>query len=148
MSDTRAGEEGQGTMTAPLGVAKAPCKSCPYRVDVPSGIWDASEYAKLPGYDGEIVDQLAAPALGLFLCHQQDGNLCAGWLACHGAHNLLAFRLHGRDVTPEAWNYATAVPVFRSGAEAAAHGAAGIQAPPQRAKAAIARLLRRRHRQN
>jgi hypothetical protein len=59
-------------------VAKAPCKSCPYRRDVPSGIWHSSEYDKLPQYDGEIVDQLMKGGQALFDCHQRDGNLCAG----------------------------------------------------------------------
>ena len=31
--------------------AKSPCGSCPYRQDVPSGVWAASEYEKLPAYD-------------------------------------------------------------------------------------------------
>lgn len=125
-------------------VARAPCKSCPYRQDVPSGIWDAEEHAKLPGYDGEIIDQLCAGATAIFLCHQQDGSLCAGWIACHGAHNLLALRLHGDQVRSEAWDYATSVPVFASGAEAAAHGTSDIDGPGPRAHSAITRLLRRR----
>lgn len=25
-----------------------PCDTCPYRQDAPSGLWSASEYAKLP----------------------------------------------------------------------------------------------------
>lgn len=126
-----------------LGVAKAPCKSCPYRQDVPSGVWSADEYVKLPKYDGEILDQALAGCGGLFLCHQQDGNLCAGWLATHGPHNLLALRLHGAEVTGDVWNYATHVPVFRSGAEAAAHGVARIKKPDRRAKSTIDRLSRK-----
>jgi hypothetical protein len=125
------------------GVAGAPCKSCPYRRDVPAGLWDASEYAKLPGYDGEIIEQLSRGATGLFLCHQQDENLCAGWLAAHGADNLLAMRLHGDQVSPSAWDYSTAVPVFRSGAAAARHGMAGVASPDARARRAIDRLLRK-----
>lgn len=122
-------------------VAKAPCKSCPYRRDVPSGIWAPEEYAKLPGFDGEIIDQFQAGATGLFLCHQQDGNLCAGWLACHGSDNLFALRLHGALVAPAVWNYETHVPVFSSGAAAAAHGMAGVEAPSQHARRVIGRLL-------
>jgi hypothetical protein len=126
-----------------LGVAKAPCKSCPYRRDVPSGVWDASEYEKLPGYDGDVPDQLAAGAFGLFHCHQRDGNLCAGWLACHGPHNLLAMRLSGAKVTRRAWDYRTAIPLFGSGQEAAEHGLADIDAPGERALAMIHRFIRR-----
>lgn len=125
-----------------LGVEKAPCRSCPYRCDVPSGVWAAEEYAKLPGYDGSILDQLQSGAAALFLCHQRDGNLCAGWLACHGPHNLLAMRLHGAEVVPEVWAYETAVPVFGSGAQAAAHGAAGVRRPTTRAQRMVHRLIR------
>jgi hypothetical protein len=46
---------------------------------VPSGAWVAEEYAKLPAYDRPTGEQPA----GLFLCHQQDGRACAGWVA-HG----------------------------------------------------------------
>nr|WP_280343300.1 DUF6283 family protein [Nocardia neocaledoniensis] len=30
--------------------APRPCVSCPYRRDVPSGVWDFGEYEKLRGY--------------------------------------------------------------------------------------------------
>ncbi len=126
------------------GVAKAPCKSCPYRRDVPSGIWHAHEYDKLPAYDGEIIDQLRAGAGGLFMCHQQDGCLCAGWLATHGPDNLLALRLSGHEVTKEVWDYTSPVPVFGSGAEAAAHGKADIETPGEKAQRTVGRLIRKR----
>lgn len=124
-------------------VAKAPCKSCPYRCDVPSGLWDASEYDKLPRYDGSMVEQAIAGAGGLFMCHQQDGNLCAGWVAAHGAHNLLAFRLNGGEVHPAVWAYESPVPVFSSGREACDHGQAHVADPDPRARRAILRLLRK-----
>lgn len=131
-------------MTADLcGVAKAPCKSCPYRRDVPSGVWAAQEYAKLPGYDGDMLDQLAAGATALFLCHQQDGNLCAGWLHTHGENGLLALRMHGGEVKPEIWDYASPVPCFASGSEAAEHGLADINAPGKNAKLIVERLSRK-----
>jgi hypothetical protein len=125
------------------GVMKAPCKSCPYRTDVPSGVWAAEEYQKLPSYDGEIIDQLQSGALGLFMCHQKDGNLCAGWLATHGTDNLLALRLQGDQVKEEVWDYESPVPVFKSGAEAAAHGLADIDAPGTKAGRTIDRLVRK-----
>jgi hypothetical protein len=63
-----------------ITVRKRPCPTCPYRRDVPSGIWQASEYSKLPRYDNDVPDQLAAGATGLFYCHsapdgaiQEDG---------------------------------------------------------------------------
>ena len=125
------------------GVMKAPCKTCPYRRDVPSGIWHEHEYAKLPAYDGEIIDQLQARAGGLFMCNQRDGNLCAGWLACHGPGNLLALRLHGAEIEPEVWDYQSPVPVFESGAAAAAHGMAELAKPGPKAKRAMSRLIRK-----
>jgi len=125
------------------GVMKAPCKSCPYRRDVPSGVWSAEEYDKLPAYDGEIIDQAKAGAGGLFLCHLKDGCLCAGWLATHGAGNLLAMRMNGRIVADEAWEYQTAVPVFSSGREACDHGKRAIEKPGAKAARVIDRLVRR-----
>lgn len=47
------------------GPAPQPCASCPYRRDVPSGIWAAEEYAKLPAYDADTPFQPPH----LFLCH-------------------------------------------------------------------------------
>lgn len=132
-------EVGEGT----CGVAKAPCKSCPYRKDAPSGVWAPEEYAKLPKYDGEIIDQVINGAGGLFLCHQQDGNLCAGWLATHGPGNLLALRMHADEVEPEVWDYESPIPVFESGAAAAAHGLAKIDAPDEKAVRTINRLVRK-----
>lgn len=123
------------------GVMTVPCKTCPYRRDVPSGVWDVSEYEKLPDYDGSIMDQLAAGATGLFMCHQKDGNLCAGWLATHGTDELLAMRLHGGEVKNEVWGYQSPIPVFASGHEACEHGEAGIEKPDAKAKRAISRLL-------
>lgn len=123
------------------GVAKAPCKSCPYRQDVPSGVWAANEYDKLPAYDGDIIDQIQG-GTALFLCHQQDNSLCAGWLATHGTDNLLALRLHSSSVAPGVWGYASPVPVWSSGQEACDHGKADIEEPGPRAERAIDRLAR------
>lgn len=127
--------------SAPQSPSKAPCGSCPYRRDVPSGLWEAHEYSKLPGYDGEIVQQLMAGAMGLFFCHQNDGHLCSGWVGCHGAENLLATRLHA--VSDETFDYQSPVPLFASGAQAAAHGMARIENPDKRAVAAIQKLERK-----
>jgi hypothetical protein len=123
------------------GVDAAPCKSCPYRQDVPSGVWAEEEYEKLKNYDGEIIDQLTKGAAGLFMCHQQTGNLCAGWIATHGVDNLLALRLHGHEVDAKVWSYRTKVPVFKSGQEAAEHGMAEIDEPGVKAQRVIERLV-------
>lgn len=125
---------------------KEPCKFCPYRQDVPSGVWAAEEYQKLPGYDGEIIDQFENGGHGLFLCHEKNGCLCTGWLACHGAENLLAIRLHGRFVSEQVFDIDPKTPVFSSGAEAALHGLKGVPAPDEKARRAIDILEKKRDR--
>lgn len=126
--------------------AKAPCTSCPYRRDVPSGVWAAHEYDKLPDYDGEIGEQAVKKAAALFYCHTHDDQLCAGWLGCHGPSNLLAVRLaaYRGKLDPSVFEYKSPVPLFRSGAQAAAHGKRAIMRPGPRAKRTVVRLLRRR----
>lgn len=119
-----------------MKVAKVPCGSCPYRRDVPSGIWEKHEYDKLPAYDGETWEQDTA----LFLCHQRDGCLCAGWLACHGP-GVLALRLHAREVDPSVLTYETSVPVFASGAQAREHGIRDIAQPSEKAKRMVHGLM-------
>jgi hypothetical protein len=120
-----------------------PCSSCPYRRDCPSGIWAASEYTKLRSYDGDVPDQLAAGALGPFMCHQRAGDLCAGWVACHDMANNLAVRLGHRDMDLDAvYGYVSPVPVFGSGAEAADHGMRDLAEPGARANRKIRALIR------
>jgi hypothetical protein len=128
-----------------LTTPPVPCGSCPYRQDVPAGIWERHEYDKLPSYDGDTSQQ--SPAL--FLCHQRDGNICGGWLACHGPDRLLAMRFAAitGSVDVSAFDYQTDVPVFRSGAEARAHGISGIERPDTRAAKMISGLLRTREAQ-
>jgi len=106
---------------------------------VPSGIWEQHEYDKLPSYDGPTWAQ--SPAL--FMCHQRDGNLCAGWLACHDPRELLALRFpHKLD--PAVYDYTTDVPVFSSGAEARRHGMRDINRPGAKANKMITGLVRKR----
>lgn len=121
--------------------AKAPCKTCPYRKDVPAGIWHPTEYQKLPLYDGETFEQRS---MSLFFCHQQDGNLCAGWIGCHDPVELLALRLH--RVHPSTYEYRCPVPLLASGAAAAAHGMTKVEDPDDNALKAISRLSRARKR--
>lgn len=125
-------------MTDKIKPPKVPCGTCPYRRDVPAGIWDRSEYEKLPAYDA---DTWAQPQ-GLFMCHQQDGCLCGGWLMVH-RDEALALRL-ARDLDPSVWFYAPDVEVFASGAEAAEHGISGIHAPSPAARRKIDGLIRKR----
>lgn len=129
-----------------LPPAPRPCISCPYRRDVPSGIWDTSEYEKLAAYDGET---FAQPP-NVFLCHQQDGRLCAGWCAVHDMDESLGLRLLsyrggiGQFHLDEVLDYTTDVPLFDSGAEAAAHGLRDVNSPAGGAIKMIDRLERKR----
>lgn len=128
------------------GCAKAPCKTCPYRRDVPSGVWVKEEYEKLKTYDGEIGEQMMKGATAVFLCHQRDNNLCAGWIATHGADTLLAVRLHSKYIDPSVYEYKTATPVFKTGVEAAKHGMRDVRRPKAAARTAVERLARKRER--
>jgi hypothetical protein len=80
----------------------------------------------------------------LFLCHQQDGKLCAGWVGCHGGQ-LLALRLHSiaGSVDWAVFDYRSPVALFSSGAEARDHGLSGVTEPGARAVRAIAKLTKR-----
>lgn len=131
-------------MKEKLTCAKAPCKSCPYRRDVPSGVWAESEYVKLPQYDGTPTEQAIKDAFRVFMCHQQDGKLCAGWVGCHGANNLVALKiavLYDNEIAKAVWQYKSPVPLFGSGAEASAHGLRDVEQPSTDAKRVVARLV-------
>lgn len=126
--------------------APRPCISCPYRRDVPSGVWALEEYDKLPEYDGETWAQPPS----MFFCHQQDGRLCAGWVACHDMAESFGLRVAVSTdrLTPEEYeavlDYTTDVPVFESGLEAAQHGVQGIETPSPEAVRLVRKLGRRR----
>jgi len=121
-----------------------PCDSCPYRRDVPSGLWAESEYVKLPEYDGPTHEQ----PIAVFHCHQADGTVCAGW-AHHADINTLALRLNWRHVDVRAiCAYQSPVPLFASGAEAAEHGIKDIEEPGEEARAMVAKLMQLRERRN
>jgi hypothetical protein len=131
-----------------------PCPSCPYRRDVPSGIWDRSEYDKLPAYDAETSEQ----PLAVFLCHQpgeQAQRICSGWAACHDLSHSLSLRFtvirgelskedfiktleHGSVVT---------VPLFESGQAARDHGVRELDRVGERGREMIGKLDRQRQRQ-
>lgn len=126
--------------------ATNPCGSCPYRRDVPSGVWEASEYAKLPAYD----EDTPAQPYGVFLCHQVTGAACAGWAGCHDMTQSLALRLAiGTGTVDESTadailDYTSPVPLFTSGREAAEHGMAQIDDPTPAAQRAMRKIVRRR----
>lgn len=128
----------------PSKARKSPCASCPYRCGVPSGIWDAEEYEKLPEYDNEMPEQ----PLGSFKCHQgdKDGDVCAGWLGYKDPNDLLAVRLGIAmgHLDPSCMDYTTSVPLFATGAEAAEHGMAEVDGPGREALKAIDKIRRKR----
>jgi len=121
-----------------------PCPSCPYRRACPSGIWDAEEYTRLINYDGEIGDQAMAGAFGLFACHSTPEQLCAGWLGHRDPSELLAVRLGlvSHRLDPEIVDYRTDVELWRSGAEAAAHGLRDLAEPGAAAREAVRKIMR------
>ena len=120
-----------------------PCPSCPYRRDCPSGVWAAEEYDKLPSYDGPIHEQAMAGGTAPFGCHQADGHLCSGWVAHRDPAELLAVRLGllNGSVDPATLDYTTDVPLFGSGAEAAAHGKRDIDAPSAAARDTVRKVV-------
>jgi hypothetical protein len=131
--------------------APRPCTTCPYRRDVPAGIWSREENEKLPLYD---LPTWLQP-LRLFLCHQHRPDavrhpVCGGWAGCHDADELLALRLAVGDGTMMLETayavraYVSPVPLFASGAEAARHGLSGHGRLSDAAVTAIAKLRRRR----
>lgn len=121
---------------------KGPCPACPYRRDVPSGVWAPEEYEKLRRYDQPTGEQPWQP----FLCHATPGRLCHGWAVVHTSRghefDLLALRLIRHD--PEIPD-APAVPLFASGCEAADHGLRDIAAPSADARSAMDTLRRYPH---
>lgn len=122
--------------------ASRPCASCPYRRDVPSGVWAPEEYQRLPRYDAPTGEQPP----GVFLCHQQDGRLCAGWVGCHDMDESLGLRLAAfngtlDEATVEAvLDYETEVPLWETGQAAADHGLHDVDNPDEPAMRTIRRL--------
>lgn len=119
-----------------------PCGSCPYRRNVPSGVWHEEEYMKLPAYDNEMAEQPTS----VFMCHQGDGKACAGWLGYRDPYDLLAVRLSvatGR-MDPSCMNYTGNANLFDSGAEAAAHGMRDMENPSPAAMAVMGKIERKR----
>jgi hypothetical protein len=109
---------------------------------VPSGLWHPDEYAKLIEFDGDTAYQRPA----VFHCHTRPADICAGWLGHRDPGDLLAVRIGvlSGTVHPSAYAYTTDVPLFGSGAEAAAHGLADVDAPGPEAAEAIAKLIAQR----
>lgn len=139
-----------------LKIKRSPCPSCPYRCDVPSGVWDVSEYKKLPLYDQETSQQ----PVGVFLCHWSfEGRdcLCRGWLDTHVRHNpagheLLSLRLGlsmgavDQEQLKSVIVDSPSVPVFSSGRQACDHGMLGVSQPSAEALDVIRKVVRAKSR--
>lgn len=126
--------------------APRPCESCPYRQDVPSGVWHSDEYLKLSAYDRPTAEQPTA----VFLCHQQNGRVCGGWAGCHDGDQLLALRFAGMfdslpvETAEAIRGYESPVALWPSGASAAEHGLVGVESPGADAQHLMGKLSRQR----
>lgn len=79
----------------------------------------------------------------MFHCHQGDGDVCSGWLGHRDPIDLLAVRIGLMDgrLDSSCAEYSTTVPLFASGAEAAAHGMRDMRAPAPAAVDAIRKIV-------
>ena len=122
-----------------------PCSSCPYRRDVPSGVWDEAEYKRLLDYDLPTPDQPPQ----VFGCHDdRDGDtLCRGWWDCHSqnppGHELLSIRTAEAFGKLESKPPPSDVPCFASGQEACDHGLEDFEEPSEEAQQRIDYLTSR-----
>lgn len=119
-----------------------PCSACPYRRDVPSGVWINDEYDKLRPYDNPTHAQ---PFEG-FACHATPEYFCHGWAVVHSnrghEHMLLSLRVveatQGHPVViPDA-----VVPLFGSAAQAADYGQRDVMTPSPAAGVVANKLVR------
>lgn len=127
-----------------------PCETCPYRRDVPSGVWSAEEYAKLPNYDKPTGEQPPA----VFFCHTSSDFVCNGWANVHAKNPARGFEplglrfalIFSSCVLTEI--PASDVPLFASGTEAAIHGLLDIKRPTRAARQAVAKVQAARRRRS
>lgn len=129
-------------------ICSKPCESCPYRKDVPSGVWHEQEYLKLAEYDKETQDQ----PIGVFLCHAADREktLCRGWVEVHGKQSgekdLLCTRIQidreFLDVEP------CGIPLYSSGQEAMEAGLREVDFPSQEAIDLMIKIQRKLNERN
>lgn len=120
------------------------CDSCPYRRDVPPGVWAKEEYDKLPLYDCDA----PMPALSSFLCHQSHATeiatVCRGWLSVHRDSVAARISQIKGELLPEDIPTADESNVYyESGAEAAKAGKRGVRRPSKAAKQKVRNLVRR-----
>ncbi len=125
-----------------MKIRARPCSSCPYRTDVPPGIWAPGEYEKILVFDLPTVSQPQS----VFVCHSDPEKACSGWATCHenrGHENeLLALRLLALRPSRAAELPEHDVKVFPSAKVAALHGLSGVEDPPPEAVVAMAKVTR------
>lgn len=98
---------------------REPCKTCPYRLDVPAGTWHLEEFQKL--VENEVRSE-RGPAGVLYECHATKAapQVCAGWLLDHkrtGPRSIpLRIALMADPAAREAWAQVTAAgaPMYAS----------------------------------
>lgn len=125
-----------------IEVKPEPCQTCPYRKDVPSGVWSEEEYEKLRGYDEP--DFLAA-SLDFFLCHQSTVAGCAiackGWLTVQSDSIAVRLALARGELTLEDCA-PPKVALHESGNAAADFGERDLKRPKRKALQVIRKLER------
>ena len=123
-----------------LTVARNPCATCPYRKDVPSGVWASEEYEKLRKYDDQ---EPSCANMGVFLCHNTpragDQVACKGWVMVHADSLAVRVAQIRGQLTAESFTE-TDVPLHESGNAAANFGQKKIKRPTRAARAAMAKL--------
>lgn len=117
-------------------VRPTPCEACPYRKDVPSGVWSKEEYDKLREYDLPMHLQPSA----IFACHAAPNAICNGWACVHGDTSL-ALRIQCHRAEKHILVPHHDIPLFRSGTAAAKHGEKDIERPKAAARIMTATLL-------
>lgn len=116
-------------------VPKEPCGSCPYRKDVPAGVWHPEEYTKLSGFTPK--DPRSVPAMGTFLCHnheEKDRVLCRGWTFVERESPAVKLLVYLGRVEPDDVCQTPRTPLFETGQEAALHGLSGVKKPTKAAR--------------
>lgn len=130
----------------PIVCLDNPCATCPYRKDTPPGIWDRSEYEKLPAWDGTEMHEMNT---AVFMCHSAniggEKRACRGWLEVHSENkgvriNMITGRITMNKTTP------TDVPLYDSGAQARRAGIRGVKRPSEKACSAIGKIVKARSR--
>lgn len=124
-------------------IRSEPCSACPYRRDVPSGVWAAHEYDKLREYD----EPTGSQPFAAFACHATPDHLCNGWAVVHSnrghEYELLALRMEAGAMGALAAIPTPRTELFASGNEAADWGQRDVENPSVESRLAVERLTRK-----